>query len=246
MSNKNLHISDNLFDISTKLDHKLMNNICIYHLEKLNNSCDDYDLRLLYKHLLSAYNIFANRCVNYIVSDFSLKFEEKIILGYFDDLSAVKIHVWNKKIQKHFPENSLIYNSIFPEGISPYFSENNSHKVDLIKNLADKLNSYPGISSLRKDINNFYCLVKKSFDNIENKHKILQDEFDLVEKARIKVANILYRNYCFLSNKYDKSPEKIFAYFNIDMFNDSKDFTSTSGSDLSSLWNLNKLSDYIN
>lgn len=218
MINPFLEMSDNFFDKYTQLNHKLMNLLSTAHLEKLKSIGEsDKEISKLFKRYEPIHDLFINNYANWVVSKYSLKFESKKINGALDELGSYLIHQWRKKIQSKFPKGTAEYSKFFPKDILPFQQGTFDERINNLHILMDLLKDHKDMLVTLKDIEDFLNRFIKLRDMIKSKETEVEKDFQQLEKSRLLLAEMLFRNYGYLLDRYGSNSDKIFTFFNFDL-----------------------------
>ena len=205
-----------LVNTFTHLANKSMlrfHKFCYLFMQGLQNNSGDSFLAHMYTNTLPAYNAFLTA----YGKNFGDKGNRKSLTSkqknLLTELSSVKAHEWDVKIQNLYLENSPEYLAILPNGISPLSHYQIDMRILYVENMIAQMASIPQLSTLSDSITTFLEDLKLARNKKESKASDVKLAADELHKAAYLMAEQLYANLGSFMMQYAANPQSIAIYF---------------------------------
>ncbi len=212
------------------------------HVSMLDAKKSDADILLMFNRISPVCEFFSNLYATWLaykgaVSAETQRFKE--LLNQFQP----KMYNWDLQIQLVFPEKSSDYTFLFPNGKKPFYNGTYDQRVSAIETLSLNLKEYASLAAIQLEVKKYFDDLKSARNVQQKKIGLLKEKAHEMKSAHVALANLLYANLGLLMNKYANEPEKIQAFFDLELLRSHKSKDDTVPSDtfmLSIPTNINK------
>jgi len=142
-------------------------------------------------------------------------------------LTKTKIQQWDVQIQSKYPQNSAQYKRLLPNRRIPFQTGTQVERMNSVQVLSKTIGTDEALTATKTDIDSFYGQITAA--NTEQKVGMnnIKSMSSEVEAARIVMCNAQYANMGALIQKFNATPEKIEAYFDLSTIRRSRQVVFT-------------------
>ena len=192
MANSNWYQFRNFFDNVTKGSFRRMNVMARDHHDKLKAvaaiepAVNDY-----YQYFLPYYNHFIDVYSKYhSIKGFSKGYTMRVENKFIDLIQKIK--TWDIKIQNYYMAETPEYAIILPNRRSPFQIGSYESRIAQLHTLIKTLESFPDLSDVKLEVEAFYTEINKLRTEQQGKEIMESELSDLLEKARIDLAQAMH------------------------------------------------------
>lgn len=128
---------------------------------------------------------------------------------------------WEGKVYYHYPRGTAAATAIFPRKRAPFITGSYEERIQAVKTLKQVLAAYAPLADLMADVSAKYDLLLSSRNAQKQQMGLTAGYSALLEKQRIELCIMLYRNLGALMDKYGASPAEVERFFNLSLLRSS-------------------------
>lgn len=213
-----------LADRSLQQFHKY----CSTQMPHFNHSADDLFSLAMYNKLLPYYEEFDQAYNNTFFNKSLRKGNTLRLYQLLKEMRSQKLHIWDIKIQSVFISSTPDYIKIFPQGLSPLSLLPIEQRIMYLGNAIDMLSNYTQLNTVRDEMKAFYDLLAEARSIQVRRDANLRESRNEVMKKAYLLSNELYGVLGEFMTKYKDNPNRIEAYFPVNLLRKKKSHTKQS------------------
>lgn len=205
----------NPFDSATRNSFRLMLIMAKDHLDKLFRNISDADIAIIYVFVKLAYDNFMQAFNNVQLNASSYRSKTMLMENLLTELSSKKIRQWDIQIQGQYLDDTPEYADILPNNRGPFQKGAYDEKINAVSILAQKLVSYPTLSAVQTDVQNFFVALsnaRTTQQGFEYEDTQLRKE---LETMRVVLATAMHKSFAFLLYKYIDNVQQVESFFEL-------------------------------
>lgn len=183
---------------------------CVYNLE---NHIDDPVIEQIYNNTLPVYEPLEKLYAEDYNSKANRRGKVITLADKFNELTNVKLIVWEAIILQQFIKKSAEYSTVFPYGKAGIRKGSYKSRLKNLKGLRDGLVNIPSLASLLTDVSTFYDEVNLIYKNREMKQNDVEYASTDLKEAANKMAVRLFVNLGLLTAHFAENPEYLHKFF---------------------------------
>ncbi len=213
------HFSQNQFANASRNNFKLMNLLSADHNSKLAAEAQIGEALFV-----DMYNTFDPVRKGYNL-DYAKWLEAKgmykaqtmrLILG-FEKLLDNKIPKWDAQIQAVFIERSPEYVAIFPGGRTAFRRGAYDTRISRLYRMFLVVSKHEELKDTSKEVEAFYNILNDIREKQQALEGVVKRTSSILEKSRIKIAQLMYKNLAKLMDHFASEPEEIQRFFDLQL-----------------------------
>jgi len=207
----------NQFDNKTRHSFTLMDILNSDHLSKLGAYPTDADIQMLYVRTKPLHDDFQQKHALWTSAKAAHEGKTSAMNLCLRELMTDKIKEWDIQIQVHHMKGTPAYKTILPNGRSAYQRNTIDERISLVNALSMTLEKFPELAATKTDVDDFFNTMATTRDEQQSKEGLVKNASMELEKARKAIAVMMYRNMAILMDKYGDKPERISAFFEVEL-----------------------------
>ncbi len=124
---------------------------------------------------------------------------------------------WEGKVFYHYPKGTIAATAIFPNNRTPFLAGSYEVRIQAVKTLKQVLANYPLLADLMADVSDKYDLLLETRNLQKQQMNLTAGYADLLEKQRVELCVMLYRNLGALIDRFGERPTDIERFFNLQL-----------------------------
>lgn len=205
----------NPFDNVTKKSNKHMILMATDHFDKLYVRRNEANINELYLFGKKAFEefvaLYSKSSTDLAI--YQMRTERLVLL--IEELSSTLARRWDILIQVKFDIVTADYKSLMPNGRSLFQSGAYDMRIIEVKNLANRLRSFPEFESLRNEILEFHEKLVNVRTDQQGIESVIQMNSKNLEIARVELAQVMHCIFGSLLRIYYKSTNMVETFYDL-------------------------------
>ncbi len=130
-------------------------------------------------------------------------------------LSGSKIKAWDIAIQTVYSNETADYKKLLPKNRIPFQKGSQSDRISYVKALSNAIGTDASLATVKADIDLFYTLLSEALTDQKGSKETTTNYSELVEAARVAMAQRQYYNLGGFMQKHFTNPEVIAKYYDL-------------------------------
>ncbi len=207
----------NTFEVNTRQSKKKMLDIANDHDARLSNYISDPIILALYTDFHAQLLLYRGLMSKRTVDTGSQKSKTQGLTELLELLRTVWIAFWEGKVRNFFPEGSATDTAIFPQKRKPFNEGSYDERINAVQALKDAMAPYSDLDNTALDVAEKYDLLDAARVEQKQKMSTLSTTADELEKRRVELAKLLYKNLGALMALHFVNPTDVERYFNLSL-----------------------------
>lgn len=216
-SNKDWQYLNNQFANALSNSYGETNIFATDHLSKLKSNNADADIMRLYNRTESLYQAFYTDYSDWKQSTAFWKGATSKVDGIIEDLVKNKLPKWDILIQVNYDTTSEEYITIFPQGRTAFREVGKDGKILLLKTLMNTLATYPDLSAVHTQAQDFFNTITIQRDRQQQREKAVKDASERLRLSQSLLFDVVYRNLGALMDRYGSNSTDVLNFFDVTM-----------------------------
>jgi len=207
----------NPFLNATRNSRKKMNIIDSHQWGALDNDKADPNIAPLHARYEPAHTNWGGLYATWIAKKGLWHGKGLIIDKLINDLTPGKLDDWEAEAVVTVGKTSNAYQTAFAGGRAPYSGIAKDQIIANVKALAERLEPFAALDTLRSKVEAYHQLMKEGRDAQQAAKQASKNANDAIEVARIALAKLLYGNLGLLMDIHRDNPDNIGQYFPLEV-----------------------------
>lgn len=209
----------NPFDTVTRKSFRTMRLLATDHFDKLAEAAKtEGEIEELYQFGKPFYDDFINALQSNTNSEAFYKMYTQRVQDMLAELSGTLIRRWDVTILGEYDSVAAEYKAILPKGRKPFQAGAYDERIDQVKALAKRLESFPNLEELQAEVAKFGEKLRQTRNEQQGHEHKDQNASDLMEEKRYALAEVLYAIYGGLIRIYYKDLRKVENFYELKYF----------------------------
>ncbi|MBI1228470.1 MAG: hypothetical protein GC192_24760 [Bacteroidetes bacterium] len=207
---------NNTFDINTKNSSVKMLRIANDHDSRLAAAAvDDPTLLPIWERYNAPLLVYRTLMSQRNSGKGSGKGKTQILTEKLDLLSTTWIRAWEVKVFLQYPQGTPEATAIFPQRKAPFQTGPYEERILAVNALKDSLSAYPLLADVKTDVSDKYDMLLEARDGQKQQMSLTGKFSDEVERQRLGLAELSYKNLGFLIDKFGERPTDVERFFDL-------------------------------